>query len=156
MSYGLLVRDGGNVQRTISDVAVRDGGNVLRDLSEIRVRDSNNTLRLVWSLAPPMAASASPETVYGSTLGTGTATTNSTTVTPSGGTPPYTYAWTLLSRDNLSADPTANSPTAATTTFTQTSIGIGESYSATWRCTVTDDDANTATADVSSFWTDTT
>lgn len=60
-------------------------------------------------------------------------TTNSVTVTPSGGTAPYSYAWAKDSGDTISA----NSPTAATTSFTG-STADGETASAVFTCTVTD------------------
>ena len=93
-----------------------------------------------------MTATASPTSLYKTTTGS-SATTNSVTVTPSGGTSPYTYAWTLLSGDTL----TVTSPSAATTTFSKTGMGTGDSFSATYRCTVTDSTGGTpltATADV--------
>jgi len=91
-------------------------------------------------------ASASPTSLYASTS-TSSATTGSTTVTPSGGVSPYTYAWTLLSGDTL----TVTSPTAASTTFSKTGLAEGDYFFATYRCTVTDSTAGTpltATADV--------
>lgn len=158
MAASLHIRDGGNVSRTITDLYIRDANNVSRRIRELYIRDGTNTSRLVFSSAALLTASAAPESLYGSTLGTGTATTDATTVTPSGGTGPYTYAWTVVSYDNPSAAPTATAPAAATSAFTQTSIGIAEAYNATWRCTVTDSavPANTATVDVAAFWVDTT
>jgi len=152
-----IIRDATNTPRTITAIQVRDATNTVRAISEMWVRDSNNVSRLVFSLAPPMTASAFPETVGGFTLGTGVATTSDTVVTPSGGTAPYSYAWTLLTYDNA-APPTATAPTSATCGFTQTGIGIGEDYSATWRCTVTDSSPSpyTATTDILAFWADLT
>jgi len=93
-----------------------------------------------------MTASASPTYLYKSGS-TASQTTASVTVTPSGGVSPYTYAWTLLSGSTL----TVNSPSAATTTFSKTGMISGDSYDATYRCTVTDSTSGTpltATADV--------
>jgi hypothetical protein len=151
MTRGLIIRDGTNTPRTITEIQVRDGTNTPRDISEIRVRDSNNVSRIVFSLAPDLSASAAPETVYGA-ASLSTITTGSTTVTPVGGTPPYSHAWSLDTFDGPVA-PTANSPTSATTTFTQTSVAPGDSYYASWIDTVTDDDGATATATATSFWT---
>jgi hypothetical protein len=94
-----------------------------------------------------MLASASPATLY-KTGDSGTITSNSTTVTPSGGTSPYSYSWTKQGGDTL----TVTSPTAATTTFSTSGLSEGEFAAATYRCTVTDSTtptALTATADVS-------
>ena len=91
-------------------------------------------------------ASASPTSLYKSTL-TSSATTSSTTVTPSGGTAPYTYSWAKVSGDTV----TITSPTAATTTFSKSGMGVGDTFSGTYRCTVTDSTSGTpltATADV--------
>jgi hypothetical protein len=93
-----------------------------------------------------MTASASPTSLY-KTGPTSSQTTASVTVTPSGGVSPYTYSWTLLTGDTL----TVNSPTAATTTFSMTGMISGDSFDATYRCTVTDSTGGTpltATADV--------
>ena len=93
-----------------------------------------------------MTASASPTSLY-KTGPTASQTTASVTVTPSGGVSPYTYAWTLLTGATL----TVNSPTAATTTFSKTGMISGDSFDATYRCTVTDSTGGTpltATADV--------
>lgn len=92
------------------------------------------------------SASASPTSLYKSTL-TSSATTSSTTVTPSGGTAPYTYSWAKVSGDTV----TITSPTAASTTFSKTGMVAGDTFSGTYRCTVTDSTGGTpltATADV--------
>lgn len=70
----------------------------------------------------------------------------SATVTASGGTAPYTYAWTRISG---ATEITANSTTAATTSFNCTGLAAGEVNNAVFRCTVTDSVSATATADVS-------
>lgn len=73
-----------------------------------------------------------------------TVTTDATTVTPSGGTGPYTYAWSYVSGDTHIV---ALSPTADTTAF-----GAPTAYAeldAVWKCTVTDAGGLTAEALVS-------
>jgi hypothetical protein len=71
-------------------------------------------------------------------------TTGSVTVSASGGTPGYTYAWTKVSGGAISI----TSDTAATTTFSATSLTANEARSAVMRCTVTDSAGSPATATV--------
>lgn len=150
MSLGTIVRDGTNTPRTITAIQVRDGTNTPRTISEVRVRDSNNVSRIVFQTVAPLTASAAPETVsaFGSLS---TLTTNATTVTPVGGVAPYSYLWALDTYDGP-APPTVSSPTAATVTFTMTGLSLGETASAEWSCTVTDDVGSTAVANVFAFW----
>jgi len=74
---------------------------------------------------------------------TGTLVTNSVTVTASGGTAPYTYAWARVSGDVV----TITSSTAASTTFSG-APAINETLTGEYRCTVTDNVAATATITV--------
>lgn len=72
-----------------------------------------------------------------------TVTTNSVTVTPTGGTGPYTYAWTRVSGDSAVNVSNATNPTVS---FNANVPRDGE-RSATWRCTVTDSLLATAYVD---------
>jgi hypothetical protein len=85
-----------------------------------------------------MNASASPNTASGSGSGAASSglvtTTGTTTATPSGGTAPYTYAWTRVSGDITIS---INSPSAATTSFTA-SVADGVPKEAAFKCTITD------------------
>ncbi len=143
----LIIRDDTNTPRTVTALVIRDGTNTPRTITELWVRDSSNTPRLVYSTSSPLSAIASDYNVAGNDAGTGTATTNATTITPSGGVAPYTYAWTTLSYDG-GVPPNINAPTSATTTFTQTSIGPGVFIFASFRCTVTDAVLATTTVDI--------
>lgn len=91
------------------------------------------------------SASVNPFSVIGTILGTGAVTTDSATVTPSGGTGPYTYAWAYVSGY---ASFTTNSPTSATTTWTGSITLPGQDRSAVYRCTVTDSLAATASVTI--------
>lgn len=84
------------------------------------------------------SASASPISATGSGL-SGLVNTNTVTVTPVGGTGPYTYAWTYVSGDAV----TVQNAAAAATKFS--SLTGAESV---YRCTVTDSLAATAVANV--------
>lgn len=99
------------------------------------------------STTPDLTASVSPGSLDTETVNS-SATSASVTVTASGGTPPYTYAWTRVSGASTI---TANSATAATTTFSCTGLDPSEVNEAVFRCTVTDSagSPNTATVDVS-------
>lgn len=103
--------------------------------------------------AGQLAVNAAPAAVSGNGPGFAVATvsTNSSTVSVSGGTPPYTYAW---SRQSGSTQINANSPSSASTIFSRVNQPIGASESAIFICTVTDSAArttqtNTVTADIS-------
>lgn len=156
MAAGFQVRDA-SADRTINAIRVIDATGVDRNITEARIIDTTGTDRVFFSAGGggTLSANASPNPVSGTTAGTGTAVSNSTTVTPTGGTTPYTYAWARTSYSHPTVPPTIGSPASATTTFTQTSIGTGEDYAATFRCTVTDSLGATATADVSAVWADT-
>lgn len=89
-------------------------------------------------------ATVSPASAYGEELAPAIVASNSVTVTPSGGTAPYTYAWTLASGLTMSAD----SPTSATTAFTSSSaVPPWTSFDDVATCTVTD--AALLTTDIS-------
>ena len=64
----------------------------------------------------------------------GTITTAAVTVSAVGGTPSYSFAWTKLSGDSI----TATSASSASTTFSASSMISGETRSAIFRCAVTD------------------
>jgi hypothetical protein len=84
--------------------------------------------------SPSFYATASRSVCFGTTPTSGSVTTPSVTVTPTGGTGPYTYAWTYDSGD---VGFSANTASSASTTFTG-SVAAGEDLVAVWRCTVTD------------------
>lgn len=75
---------------------------------------------------------------------TSSLTTLSVTVAPVNGTGPYTYAWTTVSGGTINI----TSPTAATTTFSATSLADPETRTGVKRCTITDSLSATATVDV--------
>ena len=80
------------------------------------------------------SAAVSPASATGTRSGSGSVTTNSVTVTITGGTGPFTIAWARASGD---LGFTADSPASLTTTFTG-SIAAGQDRNSVWRGTVTD------------------
>lgn len=97
----------------------------------------------VGNAALSFSGSVSPAIASGTRFGPGSVTTNTVTVTPDGGTGPYTYAWTYVSGDTF----TVNSPTSAATSFS-TSLTAGQEKSGVYRCTITDSLLATATVTV--------
>jgi hypothetical protein len=87
----------------------------------------------------PLVATADHSGVSGSCLsssGSCSATTSSVTCSATGGSPPYTYAWSYVSGTTATVD----AATSATTTFTRTgTTGFGgNTLSGYYKCTVTD------------------
>lgn len=93
--------------------------------------------------AGALAASVSPTYAYG-TNAPGTVTSNTVTVTASGGTAPYTYAW---AKKSGLLTITADSATSAATTFSA-SLVASQIREHIWTCTITDNVAATTTVDV--------
>lgn len=145
----LVIRDGANTPQNVTGLIIRDGANVSRTITELWIRDTTNTPRLVYIAGGGgvFTAAAVPTDPFGADNGTGTAVTETTTVTPTGGVAPYTYAWTLLSYTS-GIVPVCSSPTTATTPFYQTGMAPGDFFIGVFRCTVTDFVSATATTDV--------
>lgn len=153
-------RDSGGTLRTATQIRARDSGGTLRTITRIRVRDSGNALRVVYDTAgtSTFTVTVTPPAIGGHSMGTGTVATGNVTASASGGTAPYSYAWTLILYDHGTTAPTATGAASATTGFVQTNVGPAEFYTATFRVTATDSasSANTATFDVDVSFLDTT
>lgn len=110
--------------------------------------DGNGIPGAAISIASEVVATASPkDLVTRSTapiISVSTMTSSSTTVSVSGGVPPYSYSWAFVAGGT---GIWINSPSLATTTFTATS-SYGSSRTGTARSTVTDSTGATAYADV--------
>jgi hypothetical protein len=76
---------------------------------------------------------ANKSSVGGTRLGPGSVTSATVTVTATGGTGPYTYAWSKIAGDTI----TATAPTSNATAFSGT-VGGGETITATFQCVITD------------------
>ena len=88
-----------------------------------------------------LTVTASPTAIFGS--GVISATTNTSTATPSGGTPPYTYLWSTYSGQPMGLNG-AFSPTVSAT------FGAGAGvYNSVIICNVTDSASNHGSAQVS-------
>ncbi|MEL7445567.1 MAG: hypothetical protein AAGK02_07115 [Pseudomonadota bacterium] len=91
-----------------------------------------------------VTVSMSPTFAHDDISGAGTGTTNSVTASATGGTGPYTYAWSKVSGDTF----TVNGPSAASTSFSAT-VSAGETKSAVYKVTATDSLTATGSAQVS-------
>lgn len=101
------------------------------------------------SNVPPLSVSANnvSETFFGfSPSGSVNSSAQSPGTTPSGGASPYTYAWTHLSTSGGST-PSISSSTAQNPFWTAT-VSDGDPSISTWRVTVTDNAAQTASDDI--------
>jgi hypothetical protein len=129
----------------LADVIISGTGSVSGQLSSV----SENVAVAATAAASGGALSAYvlPTYAYALITGAGTATTNSVSVFASGGTGPYTYAWTKKSGIGTI---TADFPTAASTEFSGVLIS-GAARSHIWECTVTDSAAASVAVDVSVY-----
>jgi hypothetical protein len=136
----LKVRDG-SATREAASLKVKHLGAV-RTARTAKVYHSG-ALRTFFVAANPLTASAShaDQTVISSLS---SFSSDSVTVTPGGGTAPYSYSWAITSFEGTT--PTIGNTSFATTAFTQGGLLNGEENTCTFTCTVTDALANTATA----------
>jgi hypothetical protein len=129
----------GGGEYAVSSVIVYPGG-VAKTVRRVEAWNGS-AWKVVRNFAPPLGASAKPNVLSSDINGV----TRTTTATPVGGLPPYTYAWTQTG--GQSAGITA--PNFATTAFF---APTGGNYSASFVCVVTDSLGATATANVSVFF----
>jgi hypothetical protein len=126
----------------LADVLITGLGSVTSGLESA---EANVSAATVAASAGALTASANPASLYKENVGSGTITTDSVTITPVGGTGPYTYAWLYKSGY---ASFTISSATAATVDFTSASLIPGQTRNGVWTCTVTDSLAATFAVDV--------
>jgi hypothetical protein len=153
MTLGITIRDAAATPRTLSAILMRDDANDQQALVSGYDRSVANVSELVFNPdgSLSLAVTIAPNTVAGFSSGTGTATSDEAVATATGGTAPYTYAWTLVASPNPCI---ANFPALGTTDFTMTGMGTGDSYIASWLVTVTDANSNTATASIDAIFSD--
>jgi hypothetical protein len=94
---------------------------------------SSSVLTSLYAFANTSSVSATNDSA--------TVTTSAVSITAVGGTPTYSYAWTKLSGDTI----TATSPSASSTTFSGATMVSGETRNAIFRCTVKDSASPEAT-----------
>lgn len=123
----------------LADVLISDRGSLVAEQDA-----QTDNISTAAASSGNLSASASPSFASNLDSGTGDKTTASVTVTPAGGTSPYSYAWTKVSGGAISAD----SASSDTTTFSATGITASEIRSAVFRCTVTDSAGSPATTTV--------
>lgn len=132
-------RLGGIVRGTkpLTDVTIADVGSIK---TQLEAQATNQAAATAASSAATgaLSATANQSAVYGHGVAGATITTTSVTITPTGGTGPYTYAWAKQSGDDVTIDAAA----AATTTFSKTGVA-GQYFNGTYCCTVTDSVAAT-------------
>lgn len=144
----IKVRAGG-VLRTLTSLKLQIAG-ATRAIRTVKVMESG-VLRTVFSSASPMSMAISPSPVFA--LGpVPTVQSGNVSAIVTGGTGPFSYAWTLIEFDGV-ATPTIASPTFATTTFSQGGLGFSETATATFQCVATDSLGNTASAQVTVSFT---
>lgn len=141
------LKDDAGITRLAARIRFRDETNTLRTLQRIRMRDETNTLRTVFLyLTAALNINNTIGVDSGASISGSVTTSDTITCTPTGGTGPYTYAWSRVTGSSAIA---IDSPTAAITSFTVTTAFDGIGYIATFICTVTD--ANGAVAESGSI-----
>jgi hypothetical protein len=148
MTSPTTVYAGPDQQSVLARTSITDAYFQARSLRNQQVSDwipaGNGVLGRASAVSAALSASASPGSATSST-GSASQVTNAVVITPTGGTSPYTYAWTWQSGG---ASITIDSPSAASCTFSATGLTSGETRSGTARCTVTDALMATFTVDV--------
>lgn len=138
-------RDSAGTLRALARCRVRDASGTLRTIQRIRGRDASGTLRVLWSYFTVVLSHTYVSTTGSGASASGVVTSEIVSSVVTGGTGPYTYAWTHISGDT---EISATAPTGSSTAFTATCYD-GVTYQAMFRLTVTDANGETTTADVS-------
>lgn len=121
----------------------------LKGIAQVSVTDPAGDYQVWDGTLAGLTVTATDPFVQGHVAAGGLATVNTglTTAAVSGGSPPYTYAWTIED-DGGFAGWSINNPTGAQTSFRATGVDAGESWTGEFRCTVTDARGATGSCDV--------
>jgi len=119
--------------KTIVEVEARDAGNVSRVIKEGWIRTTDGLKQLFGEFI--VSLSRSSLTAHTNSAMTVPVTSLPVTCNVTGGSAPYSYAW---SKTSGAAGWSIDSPSAASTTFTSPALGPGDEEVATFICTVTD------------------
>lgn len=110
-----------------------------------RTPSGNGVAGKATSVSPAFSVAAVPASLNTEAT-TSSITTPSTTVTPTNGASPFTYAWTW---DSGGSGISITSASSAATTFSATGLAVDETRSGQAKCTVTDNGAVVRTITVS-------
>ncbi len=119
---------------------VRDAGGVA-EIGAVLIRDAGGLSEVFNNASAAFTVDVTPDS-FGARNSTppGGVTTSEVVATPSGGTAPYTFLWERT--DAAPTDWTIIAPTSQATTFRAAAVGPGDSFDATFTCTVTDANGN--------------
>jgi hypothetical protein len=132
----------GGAWRNIASGKVRVGSS-WRSLTAIRTY-SGGEWRLVANFAGAVNLTLVPDTIS-KTGANSLITTASVQATPAGGLAPFTYTWSQVDGDSMSA----TAPSSASCAFSATGMTSGETRTAQFRCTCVDSIGSTSSDDVS-------
>lgn len=140
---GVQARYGG-VWQSISSCNVFVGGS-WRTIQKALVYQGGSWKTVANFVPPFTSVTISPSPFFRGSHSSSTITSGLVTATPTGGSAPYTYAWSVLSSSPTTV--TIDNPSSASTTVTA-DASSGE-VNCSLRCTVTDASGSTISADVS-------